>query len=164
MIYYNSNAHAVARAMLARALWVQGFTDGRAPGVITGGRGFDSPGYSRRALPKIGSSALCHFPARRRVPGQDAKVRFINPPSSPRKIRSTSGKWCRIGKSMQHNSMGGNRFPRNGMSDLTHVPRRSFVTKVIGEPPFVRNETGTKQEGGGKRTRRRSVRVSILIP
>jgi tetratricopeptide (TPR) repeat protein len=26
-IYYNSNDHAVARAMLARALWIQGFTD-----------------------------------------------------------------------------------------------------------------------------------------
>ena len=26
-IYYNSNDHAVARAMLARALWMQGFTD-----------------------------------------------------------------------------------------------------------------------------------------
>jgi predicted ATPase/DNA-binding winged helix-turn-helix (wHTH) protein len=26
-VYYNSNDHAVARAMLARALWIQGFTD-----------------------------------------------------------------------------------------------------------------------------------------
>jgi hypothetical protein len=46
-----------------------------------------------------------------------------------------------------------NRFPRNVMSDVTHIPRRSFVTKAIHEPP-----------DGGKRTRRRSVRVSIPIP
>ena len=26
------------------------------------------------------------------------------------------------------------------MSDLTHIPRRSFVTKAIREPPSVRNE------------------------
>ena len=50
------------------------------------------------------------------------------------------------------------------MSDLTHIPRRSFVTKAIREPPPSGTKTGTKQDGGGKRTRRRSVRVSILTP
>jgi hypothetical protein len=30
-----------------------------------------------------------------------------------------------------------NRFPRNGISDLTHIPRRSFAIKAIREPPAL---------------------------